>query len=50
MNKDTRGTIIDFHENWLKESLLTHLHVSLFLESCIFMGKVREKLDRGTKV
>ena len=42
MNKDTRGTI-EFHENWLKESLLVCLPVLLYLcELYIYGGSLSE--------
>ena len=49
MNKDTAGTI-DCRDNRLKESLLLACQFYYTYESCLFMGEVKAKLDRGAIV
>ena len=49
MNKDTAGTI-DCRDNRLKESLLLACQFYYTYESCLFMGEVKAKLNRGAIV
>ena len=47
MNKDTRDTTVRLVKIGLRETSLIVEQFYCTYESCIFMGEVREKLDRG---